>query len=152
MRSDGDVPELKGRAEIYSIMCPTGVCLWLSVNPGDLQPDLDLLSLHTTSGSAPEGINSSGFKKKKKKNHCQDVHEGMLAGWKLTLKLILLFLAFSAQLLIHKPSLNRPVWQLVIDSLHPQLAGRAADTLGAFSFLCGCDFTPPVSILVSFSA
>ena len=67
MRSDGDVPELKGRAEIYSIMCPTGVCLWLSVNPGDLQPDLDLLSLHTTSGSAPEGINSSGFKKKKKK-------------------------------------------------------------------------------------
>lgn len=66
MRSDGDAPELKGRAEIYSIIYPTGVSLWLSVNPGDLQPDLELLSLHTTSGSAPEGINSSVFKKKKK--------------------------------------------------------------------------------------
>lgn len=95
MRSDGDAPELKGRAEIYSIIYPTGVSLWLSVNPRDLQPDLELLSLHTTSGSAPEGINSSVLKKKKK-NHCQDVHEGILAGWKETLKLILLFLAFSA--------------------------------------------------------
>lgn len=29
---------------IYSIMCPAGVSLWLSVNPRDLPPDLEVLS------------------------------------------------------------------------------------------------------------
>lgn len=61
MRSDGDVPELKGWGEIYRIIYPAGVSLCLSVNLGDLLPDLEVLSLHAASGSVPEGINSSGF-------------------------------------------------------------------------------------------
>lgn len=61
MHGNGDVPELKDWGEIYSIIYPAGVSLWLSVNPWDLLPDLEVLSLHTTSGSVPEGINSSGF-------------------------------------------------------------------------------------------
>ena len=47
--------------EIYSIMCPAGVCLRLTENPRDLLPDLEVHSLHTSSGRVPEGINSSSF-------------------------------------------------------------------------------------------
>lgn len=114
MHHDGDVPELKDWDEIYSIKYPAGVSLWLSGNPWDLLQDFEVHSLHTTSGSVPEGINSSSFF-----NDCQDIHEGILAAWKETLKLILLFLPFSAQLLIHKPSPNRPIWHLVASSPTP---------------------------------
>lgn len=61
MHSDGDAPELKDRDEIYSIRCPAGVRLQLSVNPWDLPLDLEVHSLHTSSGSVPEGINGSSF-------------------------------------------------------------------------------------------
>lgn len=39
MHRNSDVSE-----PIYSIMCPAGVSLWLSVNPRDLPPDLEVLS------------------------------------------------------------------------------------------------------------
>lgn len=120
-------------------MYPAGVSLWLSVNPWDLLQDLKVHSLHTTPGSVPEGINSSSFF-----NDCQDIHEGILAGWKETLKLILLLLPFSAQLLIHKPSLNRPIWHLVAS---PSTASPL-DSQDSEAFpLCAWDFTWPIHLL-----
>lgn len=52
-------------------------------------------------------------------NDCHGVHEGSLAGWKETPKPILVFVPFSAQLLIHKPSLNRPIWHLPASTSTP---------------------------------
>lgn len=61
MHSNGDVPELKDWGEIYRIIYPAGVSEWLSLNPQDLLPDLEVLSLHTTSGRVPEGIKDLAF-------------------------------------------------------------------------------------------
>lgn len=146
MHRDGDVPELKDWDEIYSIIYPAGVSLWLSVNPWDLLLDLEGHSFHTTSGSVPGGINSSSF------FFLMTVRTSMREFWQVGKKhwnRSSSFLLFSSQLLIHKPSLNRPIWHLVASSstpLNPQLAGRAAKWLRDFffSFLCACDFALPV--------
>lgn len=80
MHGGDDVPELWLGGEIYSIRYPAGVSQWISRNPQELLPDLELLPLYNPSGSLPGGINNS-----------EDVHEGGLACWKETLKLILKF-------------------------------------------------------------
>lgn len=76
----GDAPERRLGGEMYSIRYPAGVSRWISRNPQELEPELELLPPHTPSGSLPGGINNS-----------EDVHEGGLACWKETLKLILNF-------------------------------------------------------------
>lgn len=105
MHGGDDVPELWLGGEIYSIRYPAGVSQWISRNPQELLPDLELLPLYNPSGSLPGGINNS-----------EDVHEGGLACWKETLKLILKF-GFCPppsplQLLIRKPSSNRSLCYL----------------------------------------
>lgn len=141
--SDGDVAELKGWDEIYCIIYPAGVSQWLSMDPWDLLQDLEVHSLHTTSGWTPEGISSSSFFC----NDCQDVHEGILAGWKETLKPILLFLPFSAQTLIHKPSPNRPIWHLGASSSTPSHAAYRQQQFFFLPPLCACDFTFHIHLL-----
>lgn len=58
--------------------------------------------------------------------------------------------SFCAQLLIHKPSLNRPIWHLVTSSSTLPSTHRtgSAQTRGLFfSFLCACDFALFIHIL-----
>lgn len=110
LHSGDDVPELRLGGEIYGIRCPAGVSPWISGNPQELLPDSELLPLHNPSGSLPGGINNS-----------EDVHEGGLACWKETLKLILKFgfcpqPTHPVQLPICKPASNRSLRYLSLYS------------------------------------